>query len=96
MNYSELVGKVVQIIREKKDISQAEACQILEMSQPSYSKIETGKKLITIDLLKGISEMFEMSLVDLIKIVEKSDKVQEGLAEIDDGILEDQELHLIK
>lgn len=92
MNYSELVGKIVQIIREKRGISQAAASQILEMSQPSYSKIETGKKLITIDLLKNISGMFEMTLVDLVKIVEKSDSAQEDLIEIDDGILnEDQE-----
>lgn len=92
MNYSELVGKIVQLIREKKEISQTEACQILEMSQPSYSKIETGKKLITIDLLKSISEMFGMTLVELVKIVEKSDSVQEDLNEIDDGIFdEDQE-----
>lgn len=71
----------VKETREEKGISQSEMCKILEITQPSLSNKEAGRRPFTVDeLLKleivlntSISELFKEKKKEMEKII-KGDK----------------------
>jgi len=49
--HREAIGKQIRAFREKKEFSQDELAEIMEVHRSTISKVETGKFAITIDYL---------------------------------------------
>jgi len=49
--HREAIGKQIRAFREKKQFSQDELAEIMEVHRSTISKVETGKFAITIDYL---------------------------------------------
>lgn len=49
-------------IREDRDITQKEICEVLKISQVVYSRYETGIRLIPIDKLAKLAEFYKVSI----------------------------------
>ena len=49
--HRETIGKQIRAFREKKEYSQDELAEIMEVHRSTISKVETGKFAITIDYL---------------------------------------------
>jgi transcriptional regulator with XRE-family HTH domain len=56
------LGSRIYNARKNKNMTQGEICEILDMTQPTYSKLENGKYNINISLLYQISSILDVSL----------------------------------
>ena len=54
--------------REDRDISQKDMAEKLGISQPNYSRIETGIQEPNLDQLIKIAEIFEISIDELLGV----------------------------
>ena len=64
-----LADKIYEL-RKKKNLTQEDLAILLDISDKSVSKWENGTSKPTIEHLKKISEIFDVSLDDLIEIKE--------------------------
>ena len=60
------IGKKIKTIRTQKGWSQAEICEMIGISVPAFSKIETDHTDINISRLKQIAEVLRVPLSDLV------------------------------
>ncbi|HOL22926.1 MAG TPA: DUF4065 domain-containing protein [bacterium] len=60
------IGKRIKELREKFNITQEKLAKMIGLSRPSVSQIESGKREITSTELIKISEIFEVSIDDLL------------------------------
>ncbi len=60
------VGQKIKKLRELKNYTQEHMAQLLDMTQPSYSKIETGETDITYNKLEKIAEALQLRPEDII------------------------------
>lgn len=60
------LGIKIKKIRESKNYTQEYMSNKLNISQNTYSKIETGGIKLTVDRLKQISEVLDVSLEDIL------------------------------
>lgn len=60
------VGNRIKKYRELKNYTQQYVSERLNISQNTYSKIETGGIKLTVDRLKQISDILEMSMEDIL------------------------------
>lgn len=60
------IGKTIRQIRELKNISQEYMANELNISQPTYAKIESGQLVPKVDRLKNIADILEVDLSTLI------------------------------
>jgi transcriptional regulator with XRE-family HTH domain len=60
------IGENIQLIREAKNFSQEYMSQSLGISQPSYSKIESGQVVPKTDRLQQIANILEVDLLTLL------------------------------
>jgi transcriptional regulator with XRE-family HTH domain len=70
------LGSRIYGARKNKKMTQDEICEIINVTQPTYSKIENGKYNVTVSLIYQISVVLEVSFVWLIDgsiISEQSD-----------------------
>lgn len=65
-----IYDKIVQI-RKEKGISQEFMAEQLGIEQSTYGKIERGTIKLTIEKLELISEVFQISLIDIVTYPEK-------------------------
>lgn len=56
----------IRKLRELRGKSQLEAADALGLSQPNYSKYESGKNDFTIRQIEKLAELFDISLEDII------------------------------
>jgi len=68
------LGKKIRLLRHQKAWSQEDVAKKLDISIPAFSKIETGITDINLSRLEQISDLFEMSVVQLLTF---SDQEQE-------------------
>lgn len=68
------LGKKIRLLRHQKAWSQEDVAKKLDISIPAFSKIETGITDINLSRLEQISELFDMSVVQLLTF---SDQEQE-------------------
>ena len=61
-----MIGTKIRYIRENKKITQDYIANKLGISQTAYSKIETNQTQLTIERLKEIAELLEVSETELI------------------------------
>ena len=66
----EAIGKQIRAFREKKDFSQDELAEIMEVNRSTISKVETGKFAITIDYLVKFAWYLDFN----ISVLEKQGK----------------------
>jgi transcriptional regulator with XRE-family HTH domain len=52
------LGQRIREVREARSVSQSEAAQALEISQPTYSRIESGERPLTGDELVILADLF--------------------------------------
>lgn len=58
MNYCE----IMRLEREKRNLTQEEVARQIGMSGERYSKYERGDRKITVDILIGIANLYNISL----------------------------------
>lgn len=74
------VGSKIKALRRKLDYTQAEFADILEVSQPYYSAIESGKKPISKKMLNNIKEKWQVDKEYFLNtLAEKHDNIIGGL-----------------
>ena len=61
------VGFKIKKFREQKNYTQAYMSDKLNISQNTYSKIETGGIKLTVERLKQIADILEIPIEDLVK-----------------------------
>lgn len=71
------VGQKLKVLRQTQCLTQKFIADRLNISVPAYSKIETGGTDITFSKLLLITEIFGISVIDLLKIGEKDDDNEE-------------------
>lgn len=60
------IGQKIRKIREIKGIKQEAMAEILDISQQSYSNIESGKIDVPFSKIESIAKIFEMSVEDIV------------------------------
>lgn len=66
----EVIGRQIRAFREKKEYSQDELAEIMEVNRSTISKVETGKFAITIDYLVKFAWYLDFN----ISVLEKQSK----------------------
>ncbi len=67
------LGEKLKIYRERKNLTQKDVAEYLELEPAAISKYESGSREPNIESLKRLSEIFEVSLDELLKDEEKLD-----------------------
>lgn len=65
-NFNIRIGKMVKGLREQRGISQQRLAELLNISRPAISQIESGERKISAEELKKLSEMFHIPLDSLL------------------------------
>jgi|ERR1700712_222252 transcriptional regulator with XRE-family HTH domain len=60
------LGKKIRLLRHQRGWSQEDVAKKLDISIPAFSKIETGITDINLSRLEQISNLFEMTVVQLL------------------------------
>lgn len=60
-----ITGKIIKELREKKKITQLELAKMIEVSDKTISKWETGKGLPDISLIEPLSKALGVSIIEL-------------------------------
>lgn len=60
------IGKKIKTIRTQKGWSQAEICEMIGISVPAFSKIETDRTDINISRLKQIADTLRVPIAELV------------------------------
>ncbi|HLK26944.1 MAG TPA: helix-turn-helix transcriptional regulator [Puia sp.] len=64
-----MLGEKLKAIRKENKLTQEQMAEKLHMSQPAYNKYENDKSSPSADLLKKISEVFNISADELLNYV---------------------------
>ena len=65
------VAETLKNLRMQKGISQEKLANAIDSHQVYISEIEKGKKMPSLSILYNIAKFFEMSLADLVGIIEE-------------------------
>ena len=79
--YNNIVGAVLRSRREQLGLEQAEMAKKVGLTQPSYSRIESGKTSLTLLQLNEFAPHFKLTAPNFIAHVEKikTDMVRQGI-----------------
>jgi transcriptional regulator with XRE-family HTH domain len=69
-----MIGQKLKALRLTHCLSQKIVADQLQISVPAYSKIETGQTDITFNKLQQIAHIFNISIINILKIGEKGSK----------------------
>lgn len=61
-----MIGEKLRTLREYRNLTQDYMADQLGITQSSYSKYETNQSKMTVDILKKIAQILEVSPVDLV------------------------------
>lgn len=70
------LGARIKELREKKNYTQEQLAEMLELDARSLSRIETGVSFTTIDRLKKMADIFDVELKELFATDHYDDKQQ--------------------
>lgn len=62
----ELIGQKVKSLRKRRELSQEDLSDFLELSRSSISNIESGRHQVPLSTLYELSHLFKISIHDLI------------------------------
>lgn len=71
-----LIGKNIRMIREYKNLSQAEVAEKANISRVTYGKIERGKVDFIASTLMGIAKALDVKVADLLYKGKELEKVR--------------------
>ncbi len=60
------IGDKIKEVRQRKNLSQAEVAERLNISQSTYAKIEQGASRMDVDRLMALAEIFETEVHELL------------------------------
>lgn len=60
------LGKKIRLLRHQRGWSQEDVAKRLDISIPAFSKIETGITDVNLSRLDQISQLFDLSIVELL------------------------------
>ena len=72
MNIQQKLASKMKLLREIHNFTQEYVAGELEISQNTYSLIEKGETKLTIDRLEKLAKLYNMDLVDLIRLNEQT------------------------
>ena len=58
-------------LREDRDLTQQDIAKLLHCSQTTYSRYETGKSNVPIDILKTLAKFYKVSIDYIVELVDK-------------------------
>lgn len=61
------VGSKLKVLRERKKLSQQEIADYLDISQKTYSNMESDKTTPSLTHLARLSELLEFNILDILK-----------------------------
>src|SRR3954462_2172046 len=84
------LGKKIRLLRHQRGWSQEDVAKRLDISIPAFSKIETGITDINLSRLEQISNLFEMTVVQLLIFneTEQDQKFQNELETINKKLMD--------
>lgn len=77
------LGEKIRLLRHQNKWSQGDVAKQLEISIPAFSKIETGITDVNISRLRQISDLFGLTLVELLTFSDQENDKQ-GTSEIEE------------
>lgn len=72
METSEKLGNKLRVLREINNFTQEHVATSIEVSSSTYSLMEKGQTPLTIDRLKKVAALYNMSLTDLINLSDQN------------------------
>lgn len=69
-----IVGDNLRTIRKKKKLTQKDVASLMYIDPSTYTKWETGKQVPNLHVLLRLSQLFSVSLQDLLNGVEDAQK----------------------
>ncbi len=72
--YASLLGQVIRQQRQAKQIPPSDFAKRLQLTQPSYSRIETGDTTMNVWQLRTCAEVLDVSVASIMEKVEQLDK----------------------
>ena len=78
-------GSKIQMLRKSQGISQENLATILKINRNNLSRIETGKSEPTLSIIKDIVKYFNVDVVSLMDLKDKSINTKEKIKMISDG-----------
>lgn len=72
MDIQKQLASKLKILREVHNYTQEYVADVLEISQNTYSLIEKGETKLTIDRLDSLAKLYNMDVVDLIRLNEQT------------------------
>ena len=84
------LGKKIRLLRHQKGWSQEDVAKRLDISIPAFSKIETGITDLNLSRLEQISNLFEMTVVQLLTFneAEQDQKFQNELEMVNKKLMD--------
>lgn len=73
-----VTGKIIKELRERKKLTQAELATMINVSDKTISKWETGKGLPDVTLIEPLSKALNVSIIELISGEYVTNKNQSG------------------
>ena len=74
-NFNIRFGKTVKGLREQWGINQQRLAELLNISRPAISQIESGERKISAEELKKLSEIFHIPLDNLLNLEKEPEVV---------------------
>ena len=77
-----MIGQFIKELRKEKNITQEELAQKLNVSNRTISRWETGNNMPDISILVELSEIFDVSIPEIINAERKSENMNEESKEL--------------
>jgi transcriptional regulator with XRE-family HTH domain len=81
-NGSEKIGNLLKKLRSEKGLTQEQLAEILNVSNRTVSRWETGSNMPDISLLVEIADFYDISIPEIINGERKSEKMNEEVKEV--------------
>lgn len=81
--YSALLGQIVGSLRQQRGLEQTVLADALGLSQASYSRLEGGKALWSIDQLMVAAQRLGVPVTEIIRILEQRAADLEAAADVE-------------
>ena len=69
-----LAAQHIKDLRLQHNYSQNYLSEVLNVSQKTYSNMECGKSKITLEHLKTLSQVYKITIIDFIELVNRTDQ----------------------
>ncbi len=73
---NELLGERIRMLRMTKNFTQEQVADHLGISRQRYIRIEKGFSNITLDCLTKVALLFEVSVVDITKVLDENPVIE--------------------